>query len=347
MPFKPTILVTGATGKTGRATVTALLEKGYPVKAMAHRHDERSESLKKQGAEVFIGNMADHAHISAAMEGVQRAYFVAPWTPDQLHIAMTFAVAAAESNIEHIVAVTQWLSDPQHPAVSTREAYLSDQILAMLPNSSFTKINPGWFADNYMPPALIGVISQLGVFPFPLGTGKTAPVSNEDIGRVAAEALMRPEKHAGKTYRPTGPQLLAPEDIADAFSRVTGRPVKYQDIPMKMFLKALKYMDMPAHMQSQLRHYISDYQLGSFERDAPNDIVEAITGQPAEDFETIARRYFKAAPITEKCLSNKLRALKGFLTLAMKRPLDLESFEKQQNYPAVAKPRFAKAITQA
>ena len=39
------------------------------------------------------------------MQGVQRAYFVAPWTPTQLHGAMNFAVAAADAKLETVVAI--------------------------------------------------------------------------------------------------------------------------------------------------------------------------------------------------------------------------------------------------
>ena len=41
-----------------------------------------------------------------------------------------------------------------------------------------------------------------------------APVANEDIARTAVAVLMAPGRHDGKTYRPTGPQLLS---AADAF----------------------------------------------------------------------------------------------------------------------------------
>jgi nucleoside-diphosphate-sugar epimerase len=40
--LKPGILVTGATGKTGRLVVAELLKAGYPVRAMVHREDGRS-----------------------------------------------------------------------------------------------------------------------------------------------------------------------------------------------------------------------------------------------------------------------------------------------------------------
>jgi hypothetical protein len=43
--FKPRILVTGATGKTGSVVVAELLKAGYPVRAMVHREDGRSARL--------------------------------------------------------------------------------------------------------------------------------------------------------------------------------------------------------------------------------------------------------------------------------------------------------------
>jgi NAD(P)H dehydrogenase (quinone) len=52
---KPRIIVTGATGKTGRVVVTELLKAGYPVRAMVHREDGRSARLKAQGAEICKG----------------------------------------------------------------------------------------------------------------------------------------------------------------------------------------------------------------------------------------------------------------------------------------------------
>lgn len=344
MQIKTPILVMGATGKTGNATVDALLSKGLPVRALARSHDARSEKLKQKGAEVFVGNMSNFEDMIAALKGIERAYFVAPWSPDQLHIAMTFAAAARASKLKTLVATSQWLSDFAHPAVATRETFLTDQVFSMLPDATVTTINVGWFADNYMPQPLLAVISQLGVFPFPLGNGKTAPISNEDIGRVIAAILAEPEGHAGKTYRPTGPELIGPDGIAEVFSRITGRAVKYDNIPEKMFLKALKYMGMHPYMQTQLRHYIKDYQNGSFERDAPNTVVEDITGMPAESFETIARRYFEASPLTKPTMGNKLKAIKGFLTLVATSPYNLDKYDTEQNLPMVKQPRFAKAL---
>ena len=65
-------------------------------------------------------------------------------------------------------------------------------------------------------------IAQLGLMPLPLGDGLNAPPSNEDIARVAAAMLADPAPHIGKSYRPTGPELLSPKDIAGIMAKETG-----------------------------------------------------------------------------------------------------------------------------
>jgi uncharacterized protein YbjT (DUF2867 family) len=40
------ILVTGATGETGRYTTELLIKQGFSVRALAHKKDERSEKLR-------------------------------------------------------------------------------------------------------------------------------------------------------------------------------------------------------------------------------------------------------------------------------------------------------------
>ncbi|MEH6403690.1 MAG: NmrA family NAD(P)-binding protein [Sneathiella sp.] len=332
------ILVLGASGKTGSATAFNLLAVGIPVRAFVHRLDARSTALEQAGAEIFLGSVSDFNSISAALIGIKKAYFVAPWTPEQLHFAMTFAVAAAQSNLELIVCVTQWLGQPQHPSVATRQSYLTDQVFDMIPNVDVIKINAGWFADNYMQPELLAMISQLGLFAFPLGDGLAAPISNEDLGRVISAALLNPAPYVGATLRPTGPKILSPTELAQTFSKVLGRSVKYDDISEKLFLKALGAMGMQTHMQAQLKHYVRDYKQGAFA--GVTTVVKDMTGQEPESFEATVRRYVARNQITERTLSNKVKALRGFLTLLLTKPADLVHFEHIGGYPKVTGPKL-------
>src|SRR5215813_2679033 len=76
------ILVTGATGRTGAAVVSELLKAGYPVRAMVRREDARAGALRAKGVDIAVAEITDMERVSAAMRGVQRAYWLPPYDPD-------------------------------------------------------------------------------------------------------------------------------------------------------------------------------------------------------------------------------------------------------------------------
>src|SRR5882757_1339712 len=254
---RPKILVTGATGKTGAIVISELLKAGYPVRAMVHREDGRSERLKAQGAEIAVADMSDVERVARALNGVQRAYYCPPLDPYMIQGAAAFAVAAKEAQLEHIVGLTQWLASPSHPSLMTRQHWLVDRLFSMTPGVAHTVVNPGFFAEVYL--VTIGMAANLGVFTWMFGNSRNAPPSNEDIGRVAVAALMDPARHAGKSYHPTGPVLLSAEDMANAVGRAVGRPVKVVPTPIWLFMKAARMSGYPIDVFSGVRYYIDDH----------------------------------------------------------------------------------------
>src|SRR5260221_11229581 len=105
--FQGKILVPGATGDTGRATVDELLARGHQVRALAHREDERSKKLQERGVEVVYGDLLDFGQVRAALGGVQRAYFVYPIRPGILQATAYFAQSAKVANVDGIGIVSQ------------------------------------------------------------------------------------------------------------------------------------------------------------------------------------------------------------------------------------------------
>ncbi len=334
----PKILVTGATGKTGSVVAAELLKAGYPVRAMAHREDGRSEQLKARGAEIAVADMSDVERIADALKGVQRAYFCPPYDPYMVQGAVAFAVAAKEARLEQIVGLTQWLASPSHPSLMTRQSWLVDRLFSMTPGVAHTIVNPGFFADAYL--LLTGFAAQLGLFPWIFGDSRNAPPSNEDIARVAVAALMDPARHAGKTYRPTGPELLGAEDMARAIGRAVGRSVRTVPTPTWLFLKTARMGGLPIDLISGVRYYIDDHKRGAFEFGAPTTDVLDVTGRPAEDFETIARRY-AALPSNRRTLGNGLRQFAQFMISPLGSGFDLDRYDRELRRPFPSKPQFA------
>ena len=63
------VLVTGATGDTGRATVNELLARSQQMRTLAHGQVNRSEKPREQGVEVVHGDHLDFGPVRAALNG--------------------------------------------------------------------------------------------------------------------------------------------------------------------------------------------------------------------------------------------------------------------------------------
>jgi uncharacterized protein YbjT (DUF2867 family) len=344
MSTGPKILVTSAAGKTGLPVALQLLEKGFSVRAFVRRPDHRSDALERAGAEVFMGNQYALTDMRAAMTGIQRAYQCAPTAPNGLHFNAVFTAAAAEAKLDHVVTLSQWLSSVDHPSLFTREVYVSDILIKMRPEMTVTTVNVGWFADNYL--IVLDMAAHLGVFTMPLGDGDTkgnAPPSNEDIACVAVAALADPGTHAGKTYRPTGPALLTPNEMAAAMGRALGRKVKYQSISEKMMLKALRALPPANYSEaavSQLKIYADEYRRGSFAINAPTRHVQDIGGRVPETFESIVRRVVAQRPDLRPSLRGRIKAMYGFLKILAAVVPNTAAIERKKDFVQIAGPSF-------
>lgn len=338
-PSKPRILVIGATGKTGGAVVAELLRKGWPVRAVVRRRDERSALLDKMGAETVVADYFDTDQLRQAMEGTRRAYYLPIMHPFMIQGANAFALAARDAKLEQVVQMSQWLSSPSHPSLLTRQLWLVDRLFADIPGVAHTILNPGMFADNFL--RLIDFATLLRVYPHLTKDSRSAPVSNEDIARVAVAVLADPARHAGHSYRPTGPTLLSAKEMAEAIGRAIGKRVLPIGIPLWMFFKTARMQGVDPYEISGFRFYLKDHWRGAFSAGGGvTDVVRELTGSPAEDFETIARRY-AAKPFAQPTLANRLKAIWNFNRTPLHPGWNLERFDRNRGFPTPSAPRFA------
>lgn len=105
-----TILVTGATGNTGQALVTALNSRGATVRAMVR--SQRDVARLPAGTSVAVADFDDPASVAAALDGAERAYLVTPSSERAEAQQRQFAQLAAAAGIKHLVVLSQLA----HPA---------------------------------------------------------------------------------------------------------------------------------------------------------------------------------------------------------------------------------------
>jgi len=334
-----TILVTAANGHTGLPAAKELLKLGFKIRAMVRNPGGKGAvELKKLGADIFIGDMNDVRDYRRALKGVQRAYFCSPFSSNTLVKTVAFVVAAEEAKLEHVVYMSQWLLSEDHPSINTKEQWLGMQVAKMHKNVSYTFVNPGMFGFTYF--LTVEMMSQLGVMPTAVkgaatsNVGLNAPPSEDDQGRVIAYILKDPSRHAGKTYRPTGPKMISQKDAAEVFGKIFGRKIKVMEVSENMLLKALKSYGYPIYEYSNIRYYVKDLESNTFAiGGGVTDVVRDITGREPEDFETLARRALADMPEAKRTLWNTLKALKNFFRMLMTKTPDIATYESEQNYP--------------
>src|SRR5262245_21927671 len=230
------VLVTGATGDTGRATIDELLAHGQQVRALAHGKDERSKRLEDRGVEVVYGDLLDFNQVRAAVSGVRRAYFVYPICPGIVQATAYFAQAAKDAGLDGIVNMSQVTARPDAKSHASTDHWLAERVFDWS-GLNVAHLRPTYFAEWLL---YVAPMIRAGLLHVPFGTGKHAPIAAEDQGRVIAGILDDPAAHKGAIYPLYGPVEYTYAGTAKLLSRILGKSVEYKQIPFDSFLGMMK-----------------------------------------------------------------------------------------------------------
>jgi uncharacterized protein YbjT (DUF2867 family) len=285
------VLVTGATGDTGRATVDELLARGHRVRALAHAEDERSKRLRERGVEVVYGDLLDFGQVRSALDGVRRAYFVYPVRPGILQATAYFAQAAKEAGVDGIVNMSQISAREDAKSHAATDHWLSERVFDWS-GVTVAHIRPTYFAEwlLYLAPMI-----KAGRLHVPFGTGKHAPIAAEDQGRVIVGILEDPASHKGSIYPLFGPVEYTYQEIAQVLIRVLGKPVQYKQVAFEEFRNAFQAGGRPSvtagndFLFQHLKEVAIDHQNGIFE--GTNDLVEKLGGRPPMTLEAFIEKH--------------------------------------------------------
>jgi NAD(P)H dehydrogenase (quinone) len=269
------VLITGATGDTGRAAVREAIALGLDVRAMVRKIDARSDALKAQGAEVVVGDMLEINTLRSAMQGVEAAYFVWPVQPGLISAVVNFVHAAKEAGVKAVLNLSQRSANRESTSNSCRDTEIAEDVFnwSGLP---VIHLRPTYFLEWLMYPWQLPYLQQ-GVLRMPVGQGRHSPIAADDQGRAIAALLKSPEAHIGKTINLSGPKEMNHEEIAAELSEALGRKIVFQDLPIAEYVASLKEMGVPAYIVQHLDGAMLDYHNGRM-AGADNNI-EQLTGR--------------------------------------------------------------------
>ena len=288
------ILVTAATGETGRHTVQRLVEKGHAVRALVHREDERSDALRSAGAEVVVGDLLEHDDAIRATAGTTAAYFCYPIRPGLIQATAYFADAAKRAGLEAVVNLSQISARENSKSHAARDHWIAERVFDWS-GVPVVHLRPTFFAQWLLYPRSRATIVEEGIIDLPYGEGRHAPIAAEDQARLIAAILAEPAAHLGKTYPLHGPIEQDQAGIAAAVSEVLGRKISYRPLTIPQYRERLEKAGLPEIMIQHFCAVALDYQNGIFSGE--DKIIAEVTGQPpmtVQEFVTLHRNAFTA-----------------------------------------------------
>ena len=285
-------LVTGATGETGSYTVRRLLEKGYAVRAMVHKKDERAEALRRAGAEVVVGDLFEHDDAIRATADITAAYFCYPVRPGIIQTTAYFTDAARRAGLKAVINMSQISAREDSKSHAARDHWIAERIFdwSGVPT---VHLRPTFFSQWLLYPFARRTIVERSIIDLPYGAGRHAPIAAEDQARLIAALLVEPAVHLGKTYTLHGPIELDQPGIAAAISEVLGRKISYQPLTIPEYRQRLEKFGLPEFLIQHFCAIAVDYQNGIFL--GADKIIAEVTGVPpmtVQDFVASHRAAF-------------------------------------------------------
>lgn len=287
------VLVTGATGFTGRAAVDSALKLGQQVRALVHSDDARAAALAARGVEIVVGDLRNLGNVRAALEGVRAAYFVYPIIPGIIDDATAyFAQAAKEAGVSAIVNMSQISARRDSKSHAARDHWVAERIFdwSGIPT---THLRPTFFAEWLLYCWASEDTKENKNISTPFGTGRHAPIAAEDQGRVVAHILANPAPHSGQIYNLYGPIEMDYYGIAQAVSDALGTSITYTPTSIEEFRQRLEERyHYPAFILQHLAEVAQDCRDGLFA--GTNDVIERITGEPPMSVQAFISRHREA-----------------------------------------------------
>ncbi|MFF3852818.1 NmrA/HSCARG family protein [Micromonospora sp. NPDC002575] len=246
------VLVTGATGRQGGATVRALRAAGVPVRALVRDpNTDRARAVAALGVDLVTGDLHDRDSVIRAAQGVRAVFSVqmpdmstgvpdfagevvqgvnlvegarAAGVPQFVHTSVTGAGQHTEAPGW---AEGRWAM--MEPTLGAKSEIQDRVRAAGFPH--WTLLKPGFFMENFLP-------SMAFLFPRGIAGGlvsilrpetRLSLVAVDDIGRAAAAAIAAPERFDGVELELASDHLSMTE-IAEVLSRVLGTRLTAPDM---------------------------------------------------------------------------------------------------------------------
>ncbi|MFA0069840.1 SDR family oxidoreductase [Vibrio breoganii] len=233
-----TILIIGAAGNNGAATIKSLINKQLPGTkiraAVRNKEQALMLSTKFPCIETVKIDLDKAETLTAAFKDADKVFMI-PGNVEQreLHTKNAVDAAVAAGSVKQFVFFS--VVGAEYEAILFAKQFRAGEKYLEKSGLNWTHLRTIFFQDNFF--GWADGIKQ-GALYFGVREGRFAPLNIADIGEIAANILAT-AGHDNKAYNVTGPELLSGQDMATVFANVTGKEVAYVSPTPEQTLESL------------------------------------------------------------------------------------------------------------
>jgi uncharacterized protein YbjT (DUF2867 family) len=260
-----TVVVTGASGRTGSRVARSAEAAGLTVRAAS-----RAQGFDWQ----------DRSTWAQVLRGADAGYLVYPSDIGAPGAAEAIGAVAREAvgvGVRRLVLLSSRGQDRARDAEEALHASGAD----------WTVVRAAWFAQNFSEGPLVEELRLSGELVFPAGAVREPFVDVRDIGDVVAAVLVSPDRYAGETVTVSGPRLLTFGEAVAEIAKATGRELTYRAVSPQRYGENLLGFGVPAQEVEALVEAFT--QLLDGRNAYLSDGVRQVLGREPRDFADFAR----------------------------------------------------------
>ncbi|MFE9763612.1 NAD(P)H-binding protein [Streptomyces sp. NPDC005808] len=219
-----TVLVTGATGRTGSRVAEAARAAGLTVRAGSRSLGTRFD-------------WADRSTWADALRGADAAYLAYPTdvgSPAATEAVGALAREAVGLGVRRLVLLS---ARGEERAQATEEALRTS-------GADWTVLRAAWFAQNFSEGPLVEGLVH-GELVFPAGEVQEPFIDVRDIADVVVAALTSGDRYVGQDVTLSGGRLLTFREAVAEISAATGSELRYVPVTARQYGDTLAGFGMP------------------------------------------------------------------------------------------------------
>ncbi|TSB47824.1 NmrA family NAD(P)-binding protein [Alkalicoccobacillus porphyridii] len=284
----PSVLITGATGNTGKELTAKLVESG--VKVRAGSRNFQKQTINNNMTVPIKFDWFDPSTHDAALKGVECMYLVPPpGVIDPVPIMKPFLHKAKRTGVRRVILLSATVIQRGDRGLGQ----IHEELTNLFPE--WTVLRPSWFMQNFTgdhPHATN--IRENNLICTATENGRIGFIDAYDIANVAFHALIT-EKPLNRDLILTGPEALSYNDIAEVISTVREPAVQHQQVSLDQLQQLHTTSGLPEEFANMLAH--ADQLIANGFEDRVTNEVEAITGTPPVSFAHFASKHWSKIKI--------------------------------------------------